>query len=254
MTTNQSLDDIQKVLNEAKTKDINIEIECTIDTTVNYLDVTISNEHGHLRTCVYHKPTADPYYLPYTSDHPHKYHRNITYTALIRAARLCSNVHDFNLERIRIDVSLLLSQYPRKFISDQFLRFFQVNTAMSVFTELNQNAYQQLHQKLIKQITLKEQQLNQKMKHPVKYPPVFEKKPWDQIVMNLRYIYETGPIASFPHQFQSWWKKHYQYPESAVKKIKVRLKPKMNPKLANQLIRKKPQRHKLRMTEQIDQQ
>jgi hypothetical protein len=54
------------------------EIECTIDTTVNHLDVTITNKYGHLRTCVYHKPTTAPHYLPYTSPSiPHEYHRNI---------------------------------------------------------------------------------------------------------------------------------------------------------------------------------
>ncbi len=50
---------------------MNIEIDYTIDTSVNYLDVMIINENSHLKTCVYHKPTAEPYYLPYKSDHPH---------------------------------------------------------------------------------------------------------------------------------------------------------------------------------------
>ncbi|CAF1466071.1 unnamed protein product [Didymodactylos carnosus] len=212
------------------------------------------NEHGHLRTCVYHKPTADPYYLPYTSDHSHKYHRNIPYNALIRAARLCSNVHDFNLERTRIDVSLLLGQYPPKIISKQFLRFFQVNNAMSVLAELNADTYQRLHQKLINQIALNEKQLNDKAKNPVKYPPVLEKKTWDRTVINLRYIYESGPIASFSHKFYSWWKKHYRYPESAVKNKTVRLKSKINRKLTNYLIRKKPPRHRLTLKKQKDKQ
>ncbi|CAF1203296.1 unnamed protein product [Adineta steineri] len=109
MTTNQSLDKIRIVLEKSKKKDINIEIESIIDVTVNYLDVTIANENGYLRTCVYHKPTAQPYYLTYTSDYLHKYHRNILYTELICAERLCSNIYDFNSERLHIDMSLLLS-------------------------------------------------------------------------------------------------------------------------------------------------
>jgi hypothetical protein len=115
-----------------KKKDVNIEIDSVITTTVNYLDVLITNENGQLKTCVYHKPTAEPYCLPYRSDHPRKYHRNIPYSALIRAARLCSNVDDFDLERLRIEIALLLGNYPPKFISEQFLRFFQVNNAMPV--------------------------------------------------------------------------------------------------------------------------
>ena len=132
MTTNESVDEIQTVLNKAKTKDINIEIECTIDTSVNYLDVTITNENGHLRTSVYHKPTAEPYILPYTSDHPRHIHRNIPYAALLHAARLCSNVDDFNSERIRIDKSLLLNHYPPNFITARFRQFFTINDAMAV--------------------------------------------------------------------------------------------------------------------------
>jgi hypothetical protein len=114
------------------------------------LDVTIINKNGQLKTCVYHKPTAEPYYLPYTSDHPHKYHRNIPYSALIRAAHLCSNVHDFNLERLHIEISLLLGQYPPTFISNQFLRFFQVN--------------QHVYQQLINRITQceRKQRINEK--------------------------------------------------------------------------------------------
>jgi hypothetical protein len=84
----------------------------------------IINENGHLRTTVYHKPTGEPYYLPCNSDHPDRYHRKIPYSALIRAARLCSNVHDFNLEHLRLEISLLLGQYSPKLISNQFLRFF----------------------------------------------------------------------------------------------------------------------------------
>jgi hypothetical protein len=71
--------------------------------------------------------------------HPLYYHihRNIPYAALLRAARICSHVNDFNLECIRIDVSLLLNSYPTKFVSQQFNRFFHLNDAISVLYEHN---------------------------------------------------------------------------------------------------------------------
>jgi hypothetical protein len=165
--------------------------------------VLITNENGQLKTCVYHKPTAEPYYVPYRFDHPHKYHRNIPYSALIRAARLCSNVDDFNLELLRIEIALLLGHYPPKFISNQFLRFFQVNNAMSVLKELNKTVYQRLHQQLIHRITEKEKKLNDSMKDPVRYPSILQKKPWDRTVMYPRYKFETGPMTTFPNQFHS---------------------------------------------------
>ena len=60
-----------------------------------------------LTVCVFHKSTAAPYILPCTSDHPRHVHRNIPYAGLIRAARIGSSVHDFSIERIRIDMSLI---------------------------------------------------------------------------------------------------------------------------------------------------
>lgn len=147
MNRNQTLDEIQVQLEKARKKDIHIEIEPTIATSVNYLDVIIKNESGQLRTTIYHKPIAEPYYLSCTSDHPYRYHRNIPYTAILRAARLCSNVHDFNLERLRIDVFLLLSTYPPKLISSQSLRFFQVNNAERVLKQLYEHVYERLYKK-----------------------------------------------------------------------------------------------------------
>ena len=141
MTTNETDEHINRVLLQAKTKDKNIEIESTIGGSANYLDVTIINDDGRLTTKVYHKSTAEAYYLPYTSDHPHRYHRNIPYSALVRAARLCSNYDDFNRERLRIDLTLLLSDYPPKMITIQFLRFFQVNNAELVFKQADSQAY-----------------------------------------------------------------------------------------------------------------
>ena len=98
MTTNQSIDEINAKLEAANQKDINIKINYAINTSVDFLDITITNENCQLRTAIYHKPATEPYILPYTSDHPRHIHRNIPYAALLRAARLCSNVHDFNSE------------------------------------------------------------------------------------------------------------------------------------------------------------
>ena len=119
MTTNQTSLEISIVLEKAQNKDANIKIRSAIDTTVHFLDVTIINETGHLRTAIYHKPTTEPYILPYTSDHPVHIRRNISYAALLRAARLCSHVEDFNNECIRIDISLLINNYSPNFIRKQ---------------------------------------------------------------------------------------------------------------------------------------
>jgi hypothetical protein len=151
-------------------------------------------------------------YLPYTSDHPHRYHRNIPYSALIRTARACSHVHDFNIEHLRIELSLLLGQYPPIIISNQFLRFCQLNNAMPVLEQLNEEVYKRLHQQLINRTTQRENKLKELMKDPVKYPAILQQKPWDRKMMYPRYLFESGPMSTFPYEFYSWWREHYQYP------------------------------------------
>jgi hypothetical protein len=146
MATNESIEKLNEQLEKAKNRDINIEITPTIGTSVNFLDGTSTNENGHLRTSIYHQSTAEPYFLPYTSDHPHHIHRNIPYASLLRAARLCSHINDFNSERIRIDMSLLLNQYPPKMITKHFHIFFRINNALPVLHQLDEDMYKQLHQ------------------------------------------------------------------------------------------------------------
>jgi hypothetical protein len=93
---------------------------------------------------------------PSRSDHPNHMHRNIPYAALVRAARLCSHVEDFNSERIRINMSLLLNDYPPDFMTKHFQRFFQLNNSMSVLEQLDAEVYQQLHEKFLYQPTRRE--------------------------------------------------------------------------------------------------
>ncbi len=85
--------------------------------------MNIKNENEQSRTKIYHEPTAEPYYLPYTSDNLHRYHGGVSHSSLLRTARFCSDLDDFNRDRLRIDVPLLLNDYPPKLIINQFLRF-----------------------------------------------------------------------------------------------------------------------------------
>lgn len=245
MTTNQTIDEINIELEKAQSKDINIKIDPTIGTSVHFLDINIINEYGQLRTSIYHKPTAESYILPYTSDHPRHIHRNIPYAALLHAARLCSHVDDFNSERIRLDMSFLLNDYPPKFITKSFQRFFQLNNAIPVLQQLNEEVYQQLHHTLLFKQTRKERQLQTFMQDPVKFPKVLQTKIWNRKVMFPRYIFDSGLTNDFRKQFFEWWKKHYVYAGSEVNTVKIRLIPKLNRTLEHIFIHKKPPREML---------
>jgi hypothetical protein len=187
MVTNEPLYDIQQQLQRAQNKDINIEIETIISISINYLDLTITNGNGQLRTYVYHKPTTDLYYLPYTSDHPHRYHRNIPHNAILRAVRICSNVVDFNQERLRIEMTLLLSNYPPSIISNQFHRFFKQNNVEFLIKRLDQEVYQCLHHKLLHNPTQHTKQSNSSIQTSVQYPMVLQQKPYNRKLLYVKY-------------------------------------------------------------------
>ena len=50
--------------------DENIKLNSQIGTSTNFLDLSIENQNGSLTTYVYHKPSYEPYYLPFNSIHP----------------------------------------------------------------------------------------------------------------------------------------------------------------------------------------
>jgi hypothetical protein len=69
MTSNSSLDQINDLLNRAEKKDENIRITRSIGAKLEFLDELAENDHGQLKTSVFHKPAAEPYILPYSSQY-----------------------------------------------------------------------------------------------------------------------------------------------------------------------------------------
>jgi hypothetical protein len=153
---------------------------------------------------IYHKPTAEPYILPYTSDHPRHIHHNIPYAALVHIVRLCSHVQDFNTERIRLEMSLLLNDYPPNFITKHFNRFFELNNTIRVLEQLDEQIYRQLHNKLLYQPTRHEKNLQKTMEDPVQFPEVLQPKIWDRKVMYPSYIFDSRLTIHFPKEFHTW--------------------------------------------------
>ncbi|CAF1056566.1 unnamed protein product [Didymodactylos carnosus] len=163
MTSNLPLDQINLLLDVANNRDENIRIVRSIGLTADFLDTTVENNRGQLRTTVYHKPAAEPYIVPFLSDHPRHVHRNIIKGALLRAARLCSAVDDFDQERLDIELMLLLNGFPRKFVSYNFKRFFEQNNALLLMERPDNGPYTDLHQKLIRQLTRRERDREMKI-------------------------------------------------------------------------------------------
>ena len=82
-------------------------MEAHVGSNVPFLNVLVSNQQGVLYTSVYHKPSAEPYVVPFLFDHPRHTFSNIIQTALVRAIRYPSAFETLNKEKIAVELILL---------------------------------------------------------------------------------------------------------------------------------------------------
>ena len=229
MTSNLSVAEINQLLDQANNRDENIRITRSIDTVVQFLDVSVENQQGRLRTTVHHKPAAEPYIVPFASDHPRHTHRNVIKGALLRAARLCSDETDFDQERLDIELMLLLNGYPPRFVSYHFKRFFEENSA----------SYGELHQRLLQQPTRRERERDEKI-HDQQQQPEYNKKE-----IQVYFTFEGGSKVEFKHELRRLWRIHYLYPGSPMNHVALKMGTQGNRSLQQLLIKKKPPRSML---------
>ena len=149
--------------------DSNIKLSADIRLEANFLDLHIENRDGQLFTNVYHKPSYEPYYLPFNSIHPLHMKKNIPFTMLLRAVRYCSTLQAYLDERGKLRMDLLLKKCPGKLIDQQFNRVLQKFNINQIFTIHNYNI-------------LRQQVMNAPLKEKV--PINFEK------TMFVHFIYE----------------------------------------------------------------
>jgi hypothetical protein len=95
------------MLETANQSHSNIKLIYEINSIVSFLDVQIEKQHDRLITSVYHKPAAEPYVVPFKSDHPRHVFANIIQVALLRAVRYSSTLQEFNHKRRNIQLMLL---------------------------------------------------------------------------------------------------------------------------------------------------
>ncbi|CAF1348620.1 unnamed protein product [Didymodactylos carnosus] len=103
----RSEQELIEFLNVANNWHTNIKLDYKIGKSLLFLDVLLTNNNGILETSVYHKPAAEPYVVPFVSDHPRHVFGNITQTALARAVRYSSAFKAFQNEQRYIELMLL---------------------------------------------------------------------------------------------------------------------------------------------------
>lgn len=109
MTFNSNRDEIQKLIDRVARLHPNIQINYTISKRINFLDVQIENTDCGLVTAVHHKPSCEPYVVPFSSDHPRHVFENIIQGSLIRAIRYSSTLTLFQTELIWLRMRFFLN-------------------------------------------------------------------------------------------------------------------------------------------------
>jgi hypothetical protein len=173
----------------------NIILSANISHSADFLDLHMENKDGKLFTTVYHKPSYEPYYLPFNSILPMHMKKNIPFAMLLRAIRYYSTFQAYLDERGNLCMALLLNNYPGEFIDQQFNR---VLLKFNISQPLNSNNYNIIRNKVIT-------------------TPSQEKQPTDfgkTIFVHFTYC---SNMRTFPKQFHVLWNKYFG--ESPINEI-----------------------------------
>ena len=114
-TSNDPLSMVTRMLDSADQYHPNIKLVRQLGKKVSFLDVLIENNDGTLTTSVYRKEAAEPYIVPFNSDHPRHIFRNIVEGMLSRAIRYSSTLSAFDAERRSIQLMLLYNGFVSYF-------------------------------------------------------------------------------------------------------------------------------------------
>ncbi|CAF1279231.1 unnamed protein product [Rotaria sordida] len=183
LTWSDSKDQLEILMNEVMVKQEQsptiLPLKIMIGTTINRLDLQLTNENGHLITKIYHDPDKDEYELPNKYDYYTNRPSSLLKAALKHAIRCCSKEVDFQKERQHIELCYLIRGFSLDFIAqcvEEFYKEFDVNLDNDhLFITI---PYDTLRQRVIKmyenEIALKKQQeISSKNILRVPYPENF---------------------------------------------------------------------------------
>jgi hypothetical protein len=181
MTWNRSERELKELLKAANNWHPNIKLDYKIGQSLSFLDVLLTNDNGLLSTSVYHKPAAEPYVVPFISDHHRSVCGNIVQTSLARAIRYSSTFEAFLEERRDIKLMLLYngcvfllkmkdrralvygssSSYPSAYIENQYGKFFLEYHDASSFVPVldDKRQFALMRRRLLSQPTLRQSQI-----------------------------------------------------------------------------------------------
>ena len=212
MTWQPPIEKLQPLLDELNQKHADIQIITTIGKNVHFLNAYIENKKGELYSRVYHKPTSQPFVLPYVIDHPRLFYRKWMQWALTRAVRYCTAIEDFNQERLSIELTLLANGYSFDFIKMGITKFFTKSSMSNFLNRFNDSAYKSLRKQLFTSLEIEKQHRKQQQ--------IWKSN--NQII-HLHYLYDWGPRCQFNTRFKTLWSDLIKN-DSNLNKIDLKLK------------------------------
>ncbi|CAF3889969.1 unnamed protein product [Rotaria magnacalcarata] len=165
MTWNKSENALKQILENANTSHPNIKLEYKIGQSLPFLDILLTNINGTLSTSIYHKPAAEPYVVPFISDHPRHVFDNIVQTSLRRAIEYSSSFQSFNDERRFIKSTFLYNGYSFSFIDKTFQKFFSGCISSRSFLPFlnNEKQFSEMHHALSGQPSRQQSQVEMRI-------------------------------------------------------------------------------------------
>ena len=185
-TWNKTSDELHAILDTIRHQTKNVQLDVAVGTTAHFLSAYIENQQGKLYSRVYQDPTTQKCTLPYVLDHASAAHSHWLRSALVRAARYCTSVNDFDRERLFLEITCLSNGYPIEFVAKRMDHFFKQFDASSLRLVLNQQAYEKLRRRLFSFIN--EQQHLSDVNHEL------EKQ---HLLVRLSYPYQFAPQHTF---------------------------------------------------------
>jgi len=233
-TWNKTESELRQFLIEIACENPNVQFKTTIGKKVQFLNAQIENQNATFYSRVYHDPNVQKYTLPYVIGDSKLAHSHWLRSALIRAVRYCTSVHDFNQERLYLELTCLANGYSIEFIDRRINHFFTHFNATSLLllrSALDQQVYDKLRHQLFKFVSEQQKFYDTKQE--------LEKK--NQRVQ-LTYLYQYGSKRHFNEEVKKLLSTYLDAKlEPAIsKKIKIILTTKQQYSLNALLSRQKP--------------
>ena len=206
---------LRKQIDKWNTIDENMKLNAHIGSSTNFLDLFMENKDGQLITKVFHKPSYEPYYLPFHSIHPLHMKKNIPFAMLLRAIRYSSSFQFYLDERESLRMALLLNKYPNQLIEEQFNRVLE---KFSINEQISFQNYDVIRTRIISH------------SNEVQLSVDYEKN------LFIHFTY-CSSMRAFPVRFHRLWQKYFQ--SSPINEIKPILGTRNVNNLQRQLIKTK---------------